>query len=100
MVFRWLKDFKEGRENVEDESRSGKPISSTNAQNVAVVQAMVMKDRRFSVLMIADQAALDKNSVHRIITDILHMRKICAKIVPKNLSFEQKACHLETYWIC
>jgi hypothetical protein len=38
MVFRWHKAFKEGRENVEDDPRSGRPISSTNDQNVEVVR--------------------------------------------------------------
>jgi len=37
MVFKWHKSFKEGRENVEDEPRPGRPISSTNDQNVEVV---------------------------------------------------------------
>jgi len=39
--------------------------------------------------------ATDKNAVHRILTDHLHMRTICAKLVPKNLSVEQKANWLE-----
>ena len=34
MAFKWHKAFKEGRENVEDEPHSGRPISSTNDQNV------------------------------------------------------------------
>jgi len=37
MVFKWHKAFKEGRENVEDNPRSGRPVSSTNDQNVEVV---------------------------------------------------------------
>ena len=37
MVFKWHKAFKEGRENLEDDPRSGRPISSTNDQNVGVV---------------------------------------------------------------
>jgi hypothetical protein len=41
--------------------------------------------------MTAEEMGLDKNTVHRIPTDHLHMRKICAKLVPKNLSVEQKA---------
>ena len=53
------------------------------------------KDRRLSVRMIAEEAGLNKNSVHRILTEYLHMRKICAKLVPKNLSVEQKANRLE-----
>jgi len=37
MVFKWHKAFKEGRENVEDDPRSGRPTSSTNDENVEVV---------------------------------------------------------------
>ena len=91
VVFKWHKAFKEGRENVEDVPRSGRPISSTNYQNVEVVRAVTAKDRRLSVRMIAEETGLDKNAVHRILTDHLHMRKICVKLVPKNLSGEQNA---------
>jgi len=45
--------------------------------------------------MIAEETGLDRNAAHRILTDRLHMRKIFAKLVPKNLSVEQKANRLE-----
>jgi len=45
--------------------------------------------------MIAEKTGLDKNAVHRILTDHLHMRKICAKLVLKNLSVEQKGNRME-----
>ena len=95
MVLKWHKAFKEGRENAEDNPRSGRPISSTNDQNVEVVRAVMAEDRRLSVRMIAEEMGLDKSAVHRILTDHLHMRKICAKLVPKNLPVEQKANRLE-----
>ena len=95
MGFKWHKAFKEGWENVEDDPRSGRPVSSTNDQNVEVVRAVMAKDRQLSVRMIAEETVLDKNAVHRILTDHLHMGKICAKLVPKNLSVEQKANRLE-----
>jgi len=95
MVFKWHKALKEGWENVKDDPRSGRPILSTNYQNVEVVRAAMAKDRRMSVRMIAEETSLDKNAVHRILTDHLHMWKICAKLVPKNLSVEQKANRLE-----
>ena len=60
-----------------------------------VVRAVMAKDRRLSVRMIAEETGLDKSAVHRIVTDHLHVRKICAKLVPKNLSVEQKASRLE-----
>jgi len=40
VAFKWHKAFKEGRENVEDDPRSGRPISSTNDQNVEMVRAV------------------------------------------------------------
>jgi len=45
--------------------------------------------------MTAEETGLDKSSVHRILTNHLHMQKICAKLVLKNLSVEQKANRLE-----
>jgi hypothetical protein len=54
------------------------------------------KDCGLSERMIAEEMALDKNAVHRILTDHLHMWKICAKLVSKHLSVEQKANELET----
>jgi len=95
MVFKWNKVFKEGQKNVEDDPHSGRPISSTNDQNVEVVRAVIPKDHQLSVRMIAEEMGLDKNAVHRILRDHLHMRKICAKLVLKNLSAEQKANQLE-----
>jgi len=55
----------------------------------------MVKDCRLSIRMIAEETGLNKNTVHRILTEHLHMRKICAKLVPKNLSVEQKANRLE-----
>ena len=37
------------------------------------------KDCRLSVRMIAEETGLDKNAVHRILADHLHMWKICAR---------------------
>jgi len=71
MVFKWHKAFREGRENVDEDPRSGRPISSTNDQNVEVVQAVMAEDRRLSVRVIAEETALDKNAVQRILTDHL-----------------------------
>ena len=79
MVCKWHKAFKGGRENVVDDPRSGRLISSTNDQNVEVVRAVMAKDGQLSVRMIAEETGLNKNAVHRILTEHLHMRKICAE---------------------
>jgi hypothetical protein len=80
MVFKWHKAFKEGWENAEDYPCSGTPISSTNDQNVEVVRAVMAKDHRMSVRMIAghrvnhacykDVLEPLQKWVHRVWTDI------------------------------
>jgi len=91
MVYKRHKAFKGGRENVEDDPRSGRTISSTNYQNMLMARAVIAKDLRLSVRMIAQETGLNKNAVHRILSEYLYMRKICAK----KLSVEQKANRFE-----
>jgi hypothetical protein len=78
--------FKDGRESVEDEQRAGLPSTTRTENNVAGVKVVLDRDRRLQVRLIAEGVGLPKTDVHRIITEELHMRKICAKLVPKNLS--------------
>jgi len=49
------------------------------------VKAVLDRDRRLNVRLIAEDVGLPKMDVHRIITEDLHVRKISAKLVPKNL---------------
>ena len=72
-VLRWHKTFKEGREEVEDKQRSGRPSTAHTSDNVDKVKAILNSDRRLSVRLIADKAELPKSIVHEIITTELHM---------------------------
>ena len=58
-VFEWHRRFKEGREDVEDDPRSGRPSTSTTEENVEIVRQKVLGDRRLTVRMIANE--LDMN---------------------------------------
>ena len=55
-----------------------------------MVKAVLDSDRRLSVRLIADQVGLPKFIVHEIIMTELQMREVCAKLVPKVLTDEQK----------
>lgn len=52
-VFEWHKRFKEGHEEVEDDSRSGRPSSSRTEVNVKRVTQIERGDRRLTVRMSA-----------------------------------------------
>ena len=53
------------------------------------MKAVLDRDRRVNVRLIAEEVGLPKTYVHRIITEDVHMRKICAEQVPKNLSVKK-----------
>lgn len=77
-VSRWLKAFKEGREEVVDEPRAGRPSTSTTDDNLARGRDLLNSDRRLSVWMIAETLNIPKTIVHELMTDKLDMRKVCA----------------------
>ena len=53
--------------------------------------SLVRSDRRLTLRMISSELNLNRFTVHQISTQDLEMRKVCAKMVPKNLTTEQKA---------
>ena len=85
VIFEWHWRFKEGREEVEDNHRSGRPSTSRTDKNVERVRQKVRSDRRLTVSMIADELGMNSESLWRIISEDLGMRKICAKMVPRLL---------------
>jgi len=89
-VYNWVKRISEGRENVTDEERSGRPATSRTEENIANVRQIVLENRRLTVRSISVQVNNDRERVRKIITEDLDMRKVCAKMVPKKLTEEQK----------
>ena len=85
-LFKWHSRFKEGREEVEDDYRSGRPSTSRTDKTVERVRQKVWSDRRLTVRMTANELGMNSERVWRIITCDLGMRKICAKMVPRLLN--------------
>jgi histone-lysine N-methyltransferase SETMAR len=89
-VYKWYKLFQEGRENVNDEPRSGRPSTSKTDENVQEVKEIVLKNRRITIREIADDLNISFGSCQSILTDVLGMTRVSAKFVPKLLNFDQK----------
>jgi len=82
-VFDWHKRFSEGREDVEDNERSGRPVTIKTDENVERVRALVRTDRRLSIRKIAEMLNMNKETVRRILTSDLNMQKVCASVSDK-----------------
>jgi len=89
-IYKWVKRISEGRESVTDEERSERPATSRTEENIAKVRQTVRENRRLTVRSRAEQVNIDRKTVRKILIEDLDMRKVCAKIVPKELSEKQK----------
>jgi len=85
-VFDWLRRFKEGRTSDESDPRSGRPSTSRNLETICKVRIIFRNNRRLTVREIADDCGISVGSCHAILTDDLHMKRVCAKFVSRLLT--------------
>ena len=90
-VYKWYKDFKEGRERVDDLERCGRPSTSTDDQHVNKVKQLVLKNRRLSVKDLADMIGISEEYVKTILKDHFGLRKVKSRLVPDTLNFLKKS---------
>ncbi|UYV65300.1 hypothetical protein LAZ67_3003870 [Cordylochernes scorpioides] len=78
-VRKWCREFNEGRINVHDEQRSGRP--SFPESTVARIDEMVRANRRITLEEIEDGLNEDFShfSVHKIVSETLGYRKVSAR---------------------
>ena len=72
------------------EKRSpGRPSASTTDENFETVKKIILDNRRFTIGEVADDVGISFGSCQTIFMDVLRMKRVAAKIVPKLLNFEQ-----------
>jgi len=89
-VFEWHRWFKEGREDVQDDPRSGLQKTQRTDANVGRAGALMHSDRRSGVTVIAEEMNMNRETVQQIVKEDLGMRIISTKMVPRILSHDQK----------
>ncbi|UYV75070.1 hypothetical protein LAZ67_12002351 [Cordylochernes scorpioides] len=89
-VYRWYKMFSEGREDVNDEERAGRPSTSATDEQINEVEKMILANRRIIVREVSEDLNISIGSCHSIFINDLGMRRVAAKFVPKLLNYDQK----------
>jgi len=89
-VFRWCGRFHDGREDIEDDPRSGRPTECRNDNNVEKISQLLLQNRHLSLSMLADGVKIGKDTVRKIVVEDWRKRKICSRFVPHSLTPEQK----------
>ena len=79
-VFRWYGRFRDGREDIEDDRRSGRPTECRNYNNVEKISQLLFQNRHLSLRMLADEVNVGKDTLRNIVAEDLRKRKICSRL--------------------
>ncbi|KAG5316946.1 SETMR methyltransferase, partial [Pseudoatta argentina] len=89
-VFKWCREFKNGRTSVHDDQRSGRPSILTDD----IVEKI--EDRRLTVDELSAMfPQISRSLLHETITETLGYRKLSARWVPKQLTDQHKLNRVE-----
>lgn len=89
-VTRWCMRFSEGRTDLHDLKRSGRPTIKT-ADLIAKIEEVLRTDRRITIAELQQHFPdVSKTVVHEIVKEDLGYNKICARWVPRMLTDQHK----------
>ena len=89
-----MKRFSVGRESVTAKDKSRRPAKSRTEENIAKIRQIVRENRRLIVRSISGE---HRRRNRKILTEDLDKRKVCTKMVPKELTEEQKQRRVFSY---
>ena len=85
-VYTWFTRFKNGRDDLNDDPRPGRPEASNRAELVEKVREIIAIDANFTVRMLAEQLNSSYCTIYKTLTEDLGKRKVCARFVPHQLN--------------
>ena len=94
-VFKWHKAFSEGRQVVENLLHASRPSTSVNEDNIEKVKKIVLKNHRVGIREVAKALNIFYGSTQHTVIHVLGMKRVVARLVPKDLNFLQKERRVE-----
>ena len=82
--------FKDGRESITDDLRSGRPVDVSTPEAVQAVEDLIKSDRRVILDEIATKLDISHGTVYAIVREKLHFSKVSCRWVPKMLTDDHK----------
>ena len=89
-IYKWYRDFKEGRERVDDLQRCGRPSTSIVDQNINKIKEIVLGNSRLIIRKLVDMVGISFGLVQTILIDHLGLRRVKSCLEPKFLNFFEK----------
>ena len=88
-VFEWAKEFRDGRDRVENEPHPRRPRTSVTPENINRIEHLILDNRRINVREVSEELGISIGSVENIIHNELKFSKVSARWVPRLLTPEQ-----------
>ncbi|GFR75378.1 histone-lysine N-methyltransferase SETMAR [Elysia marginata] len=77
-VRKWIKAVSEGRDDMEDGPRPGRPVTECGYANISKVLVSLSDDRRKTCEEISTETSMSRTSVFRVLTNKLNKKKFSA----------------------
>ncbi|CAF4720703.1 unnamed protein product, partial [Rotaria sp. Silwood1] len=90
-VARWAQWFRPGREEIEDEERSRRPVTESTLENIEEIRSIVSDDSHVTIAELQEHTGLSYGTLHAILSDHLELGKITARYIPKQLMDYQRS---------
>ena len=88
--YKWVQAFKDGRESITDDLRSGRLVAVSTPETVQAVENLIKSDRRVTLDEIATKLDISHGTVNAIVREKLHSSKVSCCWVPKMLTDDHK----------
>jgi hypothetical protein len=82
----WVERFQNGRKNVSDEHRSGRPVSVATDTVKQQIEQRTCDRSRVNIDEIAVKLNMTHGSAYDTVNDDVDYRKVCSRWVPRQLS--------------
>ena len=95
-MYDWDRKFKSGMSSVADAARSGRPHTADTPEIVAGVECMLRENRHITLDEVVSKLNVSHASAHHVIHNVLRLRKVSARWVPRQLAPELKEWRVDT----
>src|SRR5688572_15666694 len=75
-IQKWSKQIRDGRMDIEDNPRSGRPVTATTTENIERVRTIIEEDPHSTYDDIEAQTLLSRGTIESIIHDHLRKKKV------------------------
>lgn len=94
-VHEWYTRFKIGREDINDDPHVGQAKFVITPESIEKVREFLKIQPKSSLRFMEMELGMSKDSIHRILTQQLGYRKVCAHFVPHKLTDDQKLLRIQ-----